>query len=198
MKKIFLALGIFMGVYALQSCNNGPGGEDTVDSAKNVNDSMADVSNDSVSMNTMTVDKSDADFAVEAVNGGMTEIAASQLAEKNASSQQVKDYAAMIIKDHTAANDKLKGMAANKNIALPPAMSDKSQKDVNDLAKKTGKDFDKAYINKMVDDHNDAISLFKKEGDNGKDADLKNFAMQTLPTLQQHLDKAKSIKDMLK
>ncbi|MEO7210203.1 MAG: DUF4142 domain-containing protein [Chitinophagaceae bacterium] len=198
MKKMILAFSMLLGIYTIQSCNSGTSSEDTVDSTKDVNDSMAKVSKDTTTMNTMTVDKDDADFAVEAANGGMTEIAASQLADKNAASQKVKDYAAMIIKDHSAANDKLKGFAAGKNIALPPALSDKSQNDVNDLAKKTGKDFDKAYMNMMVDDHNDAISLFKKEGDNGKDSDLKNFAMTTLPTLQQHLDKAKSIKDMMK
>lgn len=198
MKKIILAFSMLLGIYTVQSCNTGTSGEDTVDSTKDVNDSMAKVSNDSTTMNTMMVDKDDADFAVEAANDGMTEVAVSQLADKNASSQKVKDFATMIIQDHTAANDKLKSIAAAKNIALPPAMSDKSQNDVNDLAKKTGNDFDKAYMNMMVSDHNDAISLFKKEGDNGKDGDLKNFAMSTLPTLQQHLDKAKSIKDMLK
>ncbi len=197
MKKIILAFSFALGMYAISSCNSGMNADDTMDSTKDVNDSMANISNDSTTMSTMTVNKDDADFAVEAMNGGMTEIAASQLADKNASSQKVKDFAAMIINDHTAANNKIKSFAENKNIALPPALSDKSQTAVNDLAKKSGSDFDKAYINMMIDDHNNAISLFRKEADNGMDSDLKNFAVQTLPTLQQHLEKAKSIKDMM-
>ena len=72
-------------------------------------------------------------------------------------------------------------------------LNDDSQKKLDDLNKKTGKDFDKAYTNDMLDDHEDAIDAFQKGSNNLQDADLKNFATQTLPTLQMHQDSIKAI-----
>ena len=68
----------------------------------------------------------------------------------------------------------------------------------DDLAAKKGADFDKAYINAMIDDHQEDIDEFKKESTDGKDADLKTWATNKLPTLQGHLDMAKTTKSGLK
>lgn len=182
----------------ITSCGNGNGRTDSVDSAKNMNDSMANNSSangadTSHAMAAAPVDKDDADFAVKAANGGMAEVTLGQLAQSNAASQRVKDFGAMMVKDHTDAGDKLKALAQQKNITLPATLGDKEQKMVNDLQKKTGKDFDKAYMNMMLDDHKDDIKEFTKASTNCKDADLKGFATNTLPVLQKHLDSVKAI-----
>jgi len=138
-------------------------------------------------------DKDDAEFAVKAANGGMAEVAMGQLAQSNAANPRVKDFGAMMVKDHTDAGDKLKQLAQQKNIVLPSTLADKEQKMVSDLQKKTGKDFDKAYMNLMRDDHKKDIKEFTKAGNACKDSDLKGFANNTLPVLQKHLDSVRAI-----
>ncbi|MEP7235365.1 MAG: DUF4142 domain-containing protein [Ignavibacteriota bacterium] len=136
----------------------------------------------------------DAKFAVAIADGGMTEIELSQIALRNASSKSVKDFARMMVKDHSAAAGELKAAAAKKGIALPEKMSDAHQKVCDDMATKKGADFDKAYAAQMVSDHSDAVSAFESEAKSGNDADLKAWAGKLLPTIMHHLDMAKAIK----
>jgi putative membrane protein len=143
-----------------------------------------------------SVSKDDATFVVNTANAGMTEIQAGQLAQQKGMAKDVKSYGAMMEKDHTAAADKLKAVAASKNITLPPAISPEMQKNIDDLSKKDGKDFDKAYISMMVDDHKKVISMFEEEAKSGSDADIKAFANSTLPTLRHHLDEAQKCEKM--
>ncbi len=141
----------------------------------------------------MKVDKDDADFAVKAGNGGMAEVAMAKLAQQKATNPDVKAFAAKMITDHTKANDKLMALAKQKNITLPATVSNDEQKEMDDLSKKSGKDFDKAYVSEMVDDHNKDVKLFENEAKDGKDADLKGFAATTLPTLKMHLSMINAI-----
>lgn len=140
----------------------------------------------------------DAAFAVEVCNGGMMEVQLSQLAETNSSSAAVKDFAKMMVSDHSAANEELKGIAAKNNITLPSALSENSQETYNEMAKKKGADFDKAYVNAMVDGHKSTIDKFQDEAKDGTNADLKAFASKTLPTLQAHKQKIDAIDNTMK
>jgi len=145
-----------------------------------------------------SVSKDDATFVVNTANAGMTEVQLGQLAQQKGMSKDVKDFGAMMEKDHTAAGDKLKALAQSKNITLPAGLSSDSQKAVDDLQQKTGKDFDKAYINLMVDDHKKVISSFEDESKKGTDADIRSFADNTLTTLRHHLQEAEKCKKMEK
>lgn len=145
-----------------------------------------------------SVSKDDAAFVVNVANAGMTEIQAGQLAQQKGMAKDVKNYGSMMEKDHTAAADKLKAVAASKNIILPAAISPDMQSNIDGLQKKDGKDFDKAYIGMMVDDHKKVISIFQDEIKNGSDADIKAFASSTLPTLQHHLAEAEKCQKMEK
>jgi putative membrane protein len=200
MKKNAIYAMSFAAILAgMTSCsNNTPNSKDDgVDSAKKMNAAM----NDSTPANNTAAapaSKDDADFAVMAANAGMTEIELSKVVLAGTTNPDIKKYAQMIVDEHTAAASKLSTIAASKQITLPASLSDASQKDVDNLGKKKGKDLDKSYMGMMVDDHKKAVDAFQKENDNTKDADLKNFAMETLPTLQKHLDAAKSMKDNMK
>lgn len=141
----------------------------------------------------MKVDKDDADFAVKAANGGMAEVAMGKLAQQKGVSQEVKDFGAKMVTDHTKANDKMMALAKQKNITLPSAVSNDEQKKMDDMSKKSGKDFDKAYVSEMVDDHNKDVKEFTDASKNLKDADLKSFATTTLPTLVMHQTMIKAI-----
>ncbi len=198
MKKI--AKYCLAGVFAVVcfSCNNSS--TDSTTAAKDSNATKMDsaAAGDSTGKAAIpaTVSKADQDFAVNTANAGMTEIQAGQMAEQKGVAKDVKAYGAMMVQDHTAAADKLKAIAAQKNITLPAAVSSDMQKNLDDLQGKTGTAFDKAYIDMMISDHKKVISAFEDESKNGSDADIRAFADSTLHTLHHHLDEAEKCKKM--
>ena len=182
------------------SCNNSSQ-PDSAQAAKDSNVTKMDSTGtgDSTTGRSIptTVSKADQNFAVNAADAGMTEIQAGQLAEQKGMDKEVKMYAKMMVKDHTEAADKLKTIAATKNITLPASVSADMQKHLDDLSTKSGKDFDKAYMDMMVDDHKKVISAFEDESKNGSDADIRAFADSTLHTLHHHLDEAQKCQKMM-
>lgn len=137
-----------------------------------------------------TAIKDDAKFAVAAADGGMMEVQLGKLALVNGSAATVKNFAQMMIDDHTRAGEELKALAQSKNITLPDTLSNKNKDAYDDLAKKKGKEFDKAYTSFMVKDHKEDIDEFKKQGQKGNDLDLKNWAWGKVPILEHHLQMA--------
>ncbi len=129
----------------------------------------------------------DAMFAKEAASGGMTEVQLGQLAQDKGSSQDVKDFGKKMVQDHTKANDDLKSVASKDSITLPTAIMPKDQALYDRLSKLSGAQFDHAYIAAMVKDHRKDVADFQKESSSGQNADVKDFATRTLPTLQEHL-----------
>ena len=194
-----LCLAASLALFIL-SCNNSQ--QDAAKDAKDSNAAKMDSTGTDAAGKTSSmpasVSKDDADFAVKAADAGMTEVQLGQLAQQKGMAKDVKDFGAMMEKDHTAAGEKLKALAASKNITLPAAISPDMQKHVDDLQQKSGKDFDKAYINLMVDDHKKVISAFEDESKKGSDADIRAFADSTLHTLRHHLQEAEKCKKMEK
>ena len=128
-----------------------------------------------------------------AAEGGMSEVELGQLAQQKATNPTVKDFGAMMVTDHTAANDKLKAVAAAKQVSLPdsPSLMQKASKKKLDMM--SGDSFDKSYVKSMIEDHKADIKQFQKEATQGKDPEVKAFAVATLPTLKVHLQKIQSI-----
>jgi putative membrane protein len=98
-----------------------------------------------------------------------------------------------MVGDHSKANDQLKSTASQENMPLPDSLSAKDQATYDSLSKLSGTDFDKAYAHDMVKDHREDIAEFKSESANGQDQAIKDFATQTLPTLQEHLKMARQM-----
>ena len=195
MKKLSVVL-LFSCLGMMQACNNSDSSNDSVAKADSANDkkdttSMSDSKKDTLAGKGVNDDV--ADFAVKAANGGMMEVQLGEYASKNATEKSVKSFAAMMVKDHTKANDELKSLAKSKNITLPAAVGSDKTDMMTDLMKKTGGDFDKAYINEMVKDHKNDIDLFQKAADDSKDNDIKAFATKKLPTLKMHLNNVEAI-----
>lgn len=189
MKKLVILSATFLAVWMTQSCGNNaknPQSEKPVDSAQSINETVK------------PVDEKSSQFAVDAANGGMMEVAMGKLAQEKAQSERVKAFGTMMVNDHSKAGDELKALAEKKNITLPAELSTEEKKHMEDMGKKSGKDFDKAYISMMVDDHDKDVKEFEKASDNVTDEDLKTWARNTLPTLKAHQDSAKAIKDGLK
>jgi putative membrane protein len=138
-------------------------------------------------------DDPDAAFYKNAAESGIFEVDAGNQAQQKANMQSVKDFGAMMVKDHTAAAAQLKTLAASKNISLPTSASVGEMAEKGKLDVLMGDTYDKSYIKGQIKAHHEAIALFKKEASSGQDSDAKSFAMKTLPTLQQHLKAARDI-----
>lgn len=164
--------------------------------SENENNKAAEEANKETFNNTSM--ENDAEFAMKAATGGMLEVELGKLAATNASHPRVKQFGEMMVNDHSKANEELKAAAQAKSIALPDVPDADQQKMIEDLRGKTGKDFDKDYMDMMVKDHKDDIDLFEKEAEKGNDADLRAWASAKLPVLREHQRMAEEIQTELK
>jgi putative membrane protein len=135
----------------------------------------------------------DEHFVKKAAQGGMAEVELGELAQQKAASPEVKRFAQRMVTDHTKANDELKQVASEKNITLPQSLDAKDEATKKKLSALSGEQFDRAYMNDMVNDHTKDVSEFKQESTSAKDPAIKNFAASTLPTLEDHLKEARQI-----
>jgi putative membrane protein len=132
----------------------------------------------------------DAAFVMEAAMGGMMEVELGRLALERSGTAEVKQFGQRMIDDHGKGNMKLMGIAQQKGITVPTALSGKAKSEHDKLAKVSGPAFDRAYMDLMVRDHKKDIEEFQEEASKGQDAEVKAFASETLPTLQAHLKMA--------
>lgn len=198
MKKLNVLFLAGATALAFQACNSSDKSSTTIAKDSNEakkNSGMMAANDDSTKAGgaVLKTDEKDAEFAVKAANGGMAEVKMGQLAEQKATNPEVKAFGAKMVTDHTKANDKLMALAKEKNITLPATISNEEQRKMDELSKKTGKDFDRAYVNEMVDDHDNDVKEFMRESKDGKNTDLRSFAETTLPTLQMHQTMIKQI-----
>lgn len=134
----------------------------------------------------------DDEFVTNAAKGGKMEVDLGRLALKRAGSRAVKQFGQRMITDHTRSGNELKRLAMRKKIALPMAMDPEGQTEMDRLSKLRGAEFDRAYMELMVSDHEKDVGEFQTEADSGTDSAIKAFAARTLPTLKTHLSLARS------
>jgi len=140
---------------------------------------------------------SDADFVEKAAMAGMTEVELGRHASEHAASPAVRAFGQKMVADHSKANAELSAIAEKQGISVPAAMDDQHRKEVAKLTGKHGSDFDEAYMKMMVADHKDVLAEFRTQAKEGK-TEVDRFAAKTLPTLESHLNQAKSVKASLK
>jgi putative membrane protein len=195
MKKLSLIFMIALAAYVFQGCHSAP--KDEKATADSLNKTK-DTSSNAAATGGIAVTNDDAKFATDAANGGLAEVALGNVAQQKSVNEKIRDFGAMMVKDHSKAGAELGRIAKIKNITLPTDVSADEQKKIDALAKKSVKDFDKAYVDAMIDGHNKALKLFQDEAKNGTDADLKAFAFRTVAVVQAHLDRINEIKASLK
>lgn len=135
----------------------------------------------------------DSAFMKNAAADGMAEVALGRLGAEKATRQDLKDFAQMMVDDHTKANDELKALAAQKDVMLPTDLKPQHQAAHDRLGKLSGAAFDTAFAKQLVVDHQKAVAAFSKEASGGKDAETKAWAGGTLPKLQEHLAHARKL-----
>lgn len=195
MKK-YLLVAAFGGAFVfLQACADGS--TDPIQSANETNEMQREAEEQNGAMANAPTER-DSKFAVEAASGGMMEVQLGELAGQKATSARVKEFGAMMVRDHQQANEELKALAARKQITLPPAPGEDHMDEISDLTKKTGRDFDRAYIDLMVDDHEDDVEDFEEAARQADDPEIRAFAANLLPKLRQHLEQARAIREELR
>lgn len=132
------------------------------------------------------------DFVTKASEGGVAEVQAGKLAEQKSQSADIKAFAEMMVKDHTAANEQLTTLAKKLDLKVEDdaTLVAKAKKEILELRDES---FDKAYVNNQVKAHEDTVALFTKESQSSDNAELKAWATKTLPKLQAHLDQARAL-----
>lgn len=136
---------------------------------------------------------SDQQFVDFAAQTDMTEAHLGQLAQDNAESSAVKDYAQMLVTDDTKDYSQLTMMAEKAGMTVPKGLDKEQQKLVEPFEKLKGHAFDHRYIALMISGHTKAIATYKKEATDAQNADVKAYADQVQPVLQKHLDGAKNL-----
>jgi len=135
----------------------------------------------------------DTDFVRKASSGNLTEIALGKLASDQASSDDVKKYAARMVADHTQANEKLGKLAGSKGIQIATAPDVAQQQDIDRLKGLDGAAFDRAYSDLMVRSHKLTTGLYDLEASKGEDVEIRAFARDALPVLREHEKLADSL-----
>jgi putative membrane protein len=135
----------------------------------------------------------DQQFLDMAAQTDMLEAHLGQMAATQATSQDVKDYASMLVTDHTADYQQLTALAAKEGLTVPTALDAAHNKMIAPFEKLKGAAFDSRYVHEMIAGHTEAIGVYTKESADAQNADVKAYASATLPTLQKHLDSAKDL-----
>jgi putative membrane protein len=145
-------------------------------------------------------------FVLEQIADGTAEVHLGRLASEHAQSAEVKQFAQMMIQDHTKAGEHLKKLAAQYQIQAPTNLDDDHTKLMDKLSKLNGAEFDREYMSAMVDNHEHAVDALEDRAEHKADADrpgehrdaalqmeVSKWASATVPTVRQHLERAKEI-----
>jgi putative membrane protein len=166
------------------------------------------------SIGTSGVSAGDTEFVEDAASSGMTEVRLGELAQQKAQNPEVKQFAEMMVRDHTKGGEALKQIAQQHSITVPSQPNDEHADLINRLSQESGAEFDREYMDAMVESHEDMIDLLQtrasedrfgdnkgtvrpESSDNPVEAALNQYASNTLPTARQHLEEARRVRDAL-
>jgi putative membrane protein len=136
---------------------------------------------------------SDQAFVTKAAQGNSAEVALGKIVADKTKDPSVKQFAQMMVKDHTAALNELQELAQSKNLNFNDDLPDDAKALQTKLSSDTGKQLDKDYMDDMLKDHQKDVQEFTDQSQMAKDPDVKQWASKTLPILQKHLEKARQI-----
>lgn len=185
MKRNIRILFLAAIIVAVSSCGNNNTDSKTI--AKQLNAPKFD----------STDQLNDTKFAINAADENLLETKSGALAQTYSPSGEIKKLGKQMVDDHDKANAVLQSIVSKNNINIPENLSDDSYKKYTTLEKKTGIEFDKAYVDMMLADHKDLIATFKTEADSGNNESLKLWARQQLPVIEQHLQLVQQVLDSM-
>jgi putative membrane protein len=137
--------------------------------------------------------QADTDFMNQAALGGLAEVQMGQLAAQKATKPDIRQFAQQMVDQHTQVNQQLTQLAQSKNVTPPTTLDPAMQQNMTRLQRERGVAFDRDYVRQQIAGHQAQLALFQREASEGSDADVKAFAAQVAPTIQQHLDDARKL-----
>lgn len=181
LKTALLQASLIIAIlFSTSSCMKNQKSENTKDVAEEHNEAKFDDA----------TKEQNAQFLVNAAEINLEEISLGQLARQNGTISAIKDLGKMMEEAHTRSQNGLAALAGKKTITIPTSATDNARDAYKKLLGKSGVDFDKTYCDMMVNGHKDAIAVFEKASADSSDADIREWAIATLPGLRVHLDHA--------
>ena len=144
-----------------------------------------------------TVTTQDRSFISQTALANTAEIQAGQLADTTSDSSAVKMFGQQMVTDHTTAQNDLKTLGTNVNVAVPDSIDSMHGSLIDTLKTLSGRAFDSVYIMSQIKDHQTVISNFQQEISSGNKTDVISYANKYLPKLQMHLQMADSIATLM-
>jgi putative membrane protein len=129
----------------------------------------------------------DRTFADDLARTNIAEISLGKLAQQKGTVAAVKDFGARMVRDHTELNNELTTWAKNNHVVLPTTMSAADTAEQQKLESMSGKDFDNAYMETMLSDHQHDIVKVQREAERVTNSQVKQLASRTLPVLEDHV-----------
>jgi putative membrane protein len=137
--------------------------------------------------------RADNKFIREVTADNMLEESLGQLAERKAENSEVRQFAQRMVADHNKLQNDWMNMASRNGVAFKAGFGKNHRKKLDQLQKLSGKDFDRAYMTLMIQNHKDYVDYFRKEGRAANSAPVRNLVSAGLPMLEQHWNTAKQI-----
>lgn len=187
-KMIGLSWMILFSIMIITSCGNGPQKKDPKESAEDHNDAKF-ASNSA---------ENDAQYLVDAYSIGLYEIEASQHAKQKTTNNAVKSLASEMIEAHAKMNVSLQSFAGKKQVSLQQGLTEDQLKEIKECSDKKGTEYDKAYLDKIISDHEKAIKMSEEAAEKAHDPEIRNLFSTSLPTLRHHVEMAMALKDKMK
>jgi len=186
-----LAIGVAAALALGASAAQAQSGNSQINNSQMNNSATPNASSSMNGGSMQKADKADQKFLKQAVQGDLSEVKMGKLAQQNGESEDVKQFGQTLEQDHGQHLQKAQQMAQQMGVTPPTEPMAKAQKVYDRLSKEHGAKFDKAFAKAMVKDHKEDIAKYKKEAK--KSGELGQFAQQTVPTLEKHLQMAQSI-----
>jgi putative membrane protein len=153
-------------------------------------------------------------FVQDMSEAGMAEVELGNLAAQRATNPEVKRFAETMVRDHTKAGEELKQIATTHSISMASSIRDEHRELMSRLTPLRGAEFDREYMKAMVEGHEDVVDRLQtrasedrfgenkgtvrpERSDNPAEADLNQWAANTLPVARQHLEEAERISETL-
>ncbi len=183
LRTLIICLGITMAT----SCTNDSPSQDSKEHAEEMNEEKFGKEGEK-----------DADRVIELYGANLYELKVSEEAVNKASTADVKQLASMMVKAHGKMTADLQQLATRKGITLPGELTNDQLRDMDNLKDKTGLDYDKEYLDQMKNKHEDSIDKLEKTSEKSEDAEIKQWASQSVPEVRSHLDMIEATKSTVK
>lgn len=189
MFKVAIAIG---SLFFILSCN-----EQERNKYRNRPLSMEDSITNKMEADSGILESEDKAFVNAVIRSGMGEIEAGKLASEKSRDTAIQSYAKLLITQHQQLTKDMKDIVAERRVQIPESLDDAHTDKLNRLRSKSGKEFESAFLQQMIEDHTTSLTLFDQAGAHAKDVHIQSFANKNIPIIRNHLQIAKKLSNKL-